>query len=311
MDFFFILAIILASLNGLKIIILLVGICWQNRFNRKVTAGQIPQYNIINSECENNINKVNNSHNNINLNDNLGLNKNENNENNSNDDKYVSEKKKSEDMHQEFKIKNLYEKEYSSQVNVSNSHLMLNRSFYQDGKNSEIRAQKTNNYKAKNYPIFQFDEKESELEMEMKKDSSDFISQNNPLMPNQNKQDLYTNNDNQVNNNNKETERISYPFDSENNIENNNNKNKNNYSNNYNENNNYNNSYYNYENNNNNNDNNNCHEDNKYDNDNSFNKKVLTNYSKKNSDQLFCLDQNDINKSDNFSSNIGENNNND
>ena len=305
MDLFFILAIILASLNGLKIIILIVGICWQNKFNRKVSSGQMPQYNIniMNSEYENNI--VNNSHNNMIQNDNLGLNKNE---NNSNDEKYVSEKKKLEDIHQEFKNKNSYEKEYSSQVNVfRNSRLSLDQSFDQDSKNNEIRAQRTNIYKDKNYPIFQFDEKESEPDREMKKDSLDFIFQNNHLMPNQNKQDLYTNNDNQINKNNKETERINYPFDSENNIENINDRNQNNYLNNYNENNNYNNFHYNYENKN----NNNYDKYNKYDNDNSINNKELANYSKENSEQFFCLEKNDIYKSDNFSSNIGENYNND
>ena len=56
MDFFYVISTVLLSLNGIKIIILISGCCWQNRFNNKISYGQIPQYNIVNSEYENNIN---------------------------------------------------------------------------------------------------------------------------------------------------------------------------------------------------------------------------------------------------------------
>ena len=60
MDFFFVIATILCVLNGIKILILLFGCCWQNRFNNKISNGQIPQYNIVTPEKNNNSNKYNN-----------------------------------------------------------------------------------------------------------------------------------------------------------------------------------------------------------------------------------------------------------
>ena len=54
MDFFYAIATILLVLNGIRIIILIFGCCWQNRFNRKISSGQIPQYNIVSSEYDNN-----------------------------------------------------------------------------------------------------------------------------------------------------------------------------------------------------------------------------------------------------------------
>ena len=58
--FFFVIATILCVLNGIKILILLFGCCWQNRFNNKISNGQIPQYNIVTPEKNNNSNKYNN-----------------------------------------------------------------------------------------------------------------------------------------------------------------------------------------------------------------------------------------------------------
>ena len=45
MDFFYVIATILLVLNGIRIIILIFGCCWQNRFNKKISWGEIPQYN--------------------------------------------------------------------------------------------------------------------------------------------------------------------------------------------------------------------------------------------------------------------------
>ena len=54
MDFFFVIATILLVLNGIKILILIFGCCWQNRFNRKISIGQIEQYNYIVDNDKNN-----------------------------------------------------------------------------------------------------------------------------------------------------------------------------------------------------------------------------------------------------------------
>jgi len=57
MDFFYVIITVLLVLNGIKIIILIIGCCWQNRFNRKISSGQIPQYNIVKSKFDNNSDK--------------------------------------------------------------------------------------------------------------------------------------------------------------------------------------------------------------------------------------------------------------
>ena len=67
MDFFYVIATVLLAINGIKIIILLFGCCWQNRFNSKIFTGQIPQYDFINTENnkDKDINNINNKNNNI------------------------------------------------------------------------------------------------------------------------------------------------------------------------------------------------------------------------------------------------------
>ena len=116
MDFFFVLSSILAVLTGLKIIIFIIGICWQNRFNKKISTGQIPQYNIVNSatsELNYNIEEKK---------ENLQLNKNHNN---------LTIKNKNEN-----KNKTIYEKELSSQANIiPNNNLFVNKSFEKYNKN--------------------------------------------------------------------------------------------------------------------------------------------------------------------------------
>ena len=88
MDFFYAIATILLVLNGIRIIILIFGCCWQNRFNRKISSGQIPQYNIVSSEYDNN--------------------------NNNNFDYFIKIVK-----NKEIENKN-FEKEHSSQININN-----------------------------------------------------------------------------------------------------------------------------------------------------------------------------------------------
>ena len=56
MDFFYVISTVLLVINGLKIIILISGCCWQNRFNRKISSGQIPQYDFTSAEINNNSN---------------------------------------------------------------------------------------------------------------------------------------------------------------------------------------------------------------------------------------------------------------
>ena len=67
MDFFYTISTILLVLSGIKIIIIIFGYCLQNRFNEKISLGQIPQYNIVTSEHDKNINYNNNINYNIKL----------------------------------------------------------------------------------------------------------------------------------------------------------------------------------------------------------------------------------------------------
>ena len=52
MDFLAIIAIIFIILNGVKLIVVMLGVCKQNSFNKNITSGNIPQYNISNEECD-------------------------------------------------------------------------------------------------------------------------------------------------------------------------------------------------------------------------------------------------------------------
>ena len=81
MDFLYVITTIYAVLNGIELIILVTGFCLQNKFNKNIIKGLILQYNVVNSEYENNLNDVNLFDNNTlnNRNDNLKINKNESN----------------------------------------------------------------------------------------------------------------------------------------------------------------------------------------------------------------------------------------
>ena len=84
MDFFFIIAIIFTVINGAKLIIVIIGSCCQNHFNKNISNGDIPQY-IISNEFNTNIKSINISNdiynnykneNNVNINNNLNINEN-------------------------------------------------------------------------------------------------------------------------------------------------------------------------------------------------------------------------------------------
>ena len=99
MDFFYVISTVLLVISGIKIIILLFGCCWQNRFNSKISIGQIPQYDFVSSE--------------------------KNNTNNTNITRYIIFNRKIEknseinnDNKLRRKNKKIQEKEYSSQANI-------------------------------------------------------------------------------------------------------------------------------------------------------------------------------------------------
>ena len=221
MDFFYVLASILVILNGVKFIILLVGICWQNRFNKEISTGQIPQYNIVNSEYDNNINDkknniINNSNNKMIKVDNIGLSKNGSNLT----IKYINERKIfEENNNQELKIRTGYEKECSSQVSIiPNNNLMLNKSIEQNNKKDDIQNQTSNKHHERNDSNLHFSENDNQLNsIDIRKTLDSHINyQNKSSIHNKNEQELYINNINPIYNRNdtKDLE-IHYPFDSE------------------------------------------------------------------------------------------------
>ena len=54
MDFVFVITIIFAVMNGIKLVFLIIGFCLQNKFNKKIWTGEIPQYNVAHNEFYNN-----------------------------------------------------------------------------------------------------------------------------------------------------------------------------------------------------------------------------------------------------------------
>ena len=52
MDFLTIISIIFIILNGVKLFVIMFGVCSQNSFNKKISTGNIPQYNISNEESD-------------------------------------------------------------------------------------------------------------------------------------------------------------------------------------------------------------------------------------------------------------------
>ena len=219
MDFLYVIATIYAVLNGIKLIILVIGFCLQNKFNKNIINGLIPQYNVVNSEYENNINDVNLFDNNTlnNRNDNLKINKNESN-NSFGQNKY--------DNNAVYESKNALEKktdkEHSSELDINSmnkNNLDLEKSIERN--NYIERSQKSNKNIIKEDPIFKYDDlksikktltedfKMNDLNYNLHKEK---IPYENNI--NENDSNCYINNTNTNNDNNDDVEGIIYPFDS-------------------------------------------------------------------------------------------------
>ena len=136
MDFLFILTIIYTILSGSKLIILVFGFGIQNNFNKNISTGEIPQYNLSCDECNDIINNNNIKSMNSNLN-NLNFKKN----------KSVKNEKiiKKENI-----IKNHEKKKDSSQLDLNennqNNNLNKNKSsVYNDFINNEDKRSNLSN----------------------------------------------------------------------------------------------------------------------------------------------------------------------
>ena len=256
--FFQIISVIFAIFLGIKMIILVLGICIQNKFNKKISAGQIPPYNIENSEYNKNLdeNENENAFNQIgyaNKMNNINIKKNESN---------LPIKDNNIDNN-ELK-KNGFEKDFSSQMDIVNTkHLFLNESFDNKHENENNAKDKDNKLQKsvhliRNYPLLNFDgDNNNQINPinDVKKDlfhGQDFNQDNNINININNNdhlnnindlnnkeyigeigKDIYQNNivNNNINNNIEKLEMsksdlkgISYPFDAQEiNVENNNN----------------------------------------------------------------------------------------
>ena len=240
MDFFYILAIIMAILKGVNLIIIIIGFCKQNKFNKEISTGRIPQYNIANIEYDNNLydnnNIINISNNNIvnSINNNI-LNKSNSNlikidnlRKNESEGYFAVQQRTYEKksikniFHQEFK--NLHEdiKEYSNRTNiVKDNQLMFKHS---KESNTQNKVKKLNN---KNNPILQIDENKKHLNKINNKKGIESNYKNKSFVPNKIEQELYINNINpnpkrNDNQNDIDLKGINYPLDTES-INNNNN----------------------------------------------------------------------------------------
>ena len=216
MDFLYVIATIYAVLNGIKLIILVIGFCLQNKFNKNIMCGQIPQYNVVNSEYENNNSIGQNLY----------------------DKKDVYENKKV--------LKNNIEKEHSSELDI-NSLNKKNKLDLEKSIERNIyfeRSQKSNKNIAKNNPIFKYEDLQSikktlSEDFKMKNLYYNLNKEDNPYESNINENDSHfyinntntnmdintnidmniNNNENIINNdinndNNDDVEGIIYPFDS-------------------------------------------------------------------------------------------------
>ena len=228
MDFFYVLAIIMAILKGVNLIILIIGFCKQNKFNKEISTGRIPQYNIANNEYDKNLNDnnniINNSNNNIfnNINNNI-LNKSNSNlikvdnlRKNKNEGYFAVqrtyEKKSIKNIfNQEFKILHEDIKEYSNKINIDKDNKHSKES------NTQNKVKKLNN---KKNSILQIDENKNNLNKITNKKRIESNYKNNPFVPNKIEQELYINN---INPNPKRNDKqndidvkgINYPFDTE------------------------------------------------------------------------------------------------
>ena len=229
-------------MNGIKLIILVIGFCLQNKFNKNIINGLIPQYNVVNSEYENNINDVNLFDNNTlnNRNDNLKINKNESNNSfgqNKYDNNVVYESKNA--------LEKKTDKEHSSELDINSmnkNNLDLEKSIERN--NYIERSQKSNKNIIKENPIFKYDDlksikktltedfKMNDLNYNLHKekipyenninenDSNCYINNTNTNMDINTNIDMNINNNENIintdinNDNNDDVEGIIYPFDS-------------------------------------------------------------------------------------------------
>ena len=227
MDFIHVIFCIFAILVGAKMIILFLGIYIQNKFNKKISSGQIPQYNINNSEYNKNLyenNSINVNVNYANKTNDLNVNKNE--SKLPIRDNYLD--------NNELR-KNVFEKDYPSQMDiVRTNNLFFNESFDKNHKNDDDKLQKTDKISTRNYPILNFDDNNNNHFNSIKKDlfiGQEFNQNNQTNNINIHKyaekigNNLYQNNimNNNDNYNNNDLEEVSYPIDSqEMDVENNN-----------------------------------------------------------------------------------------
>ena len=178
MDFFYILSSILVILSGLKLLFIIIAICCQNQFNRKIATGQIPQYNmdnILESEYEKNIKEINFSIDTQNIN-NLSINK--------NDSflpiKYIKEKPSiNENNNSYFKKQKGLEKERTREFNIiknNNNSLFLSQTFEADNKQNDIKSQKSIN--RRNSKFEKFGENGKEISIIKKDLNNEFDSIN-------------------------------------------------------------------------------------------------------------------------------------
>ena len=215
MDFFYVIASIIAILTGVRMIILIIGICLQNHFNRKISYGQIPQYNNENNEFDNNINdnKLNDNIF-INNNDDLKLNKNININDSHLAIKSIYEKQNlDENTNMGLKDKNEVYKEYSSQADIMHN-LLLNQSFEKEFKKENIYCLKSDNNINQKYPIIKMDENEQNQIKFIKNKTNNEINNSNNSDSKPLEKELSINNKiSNQNNNNNDIKGKYYPFD--------------------------------------------------------------------------------------------------
>ena len=210
MDFYYSIGSIIAILTGVRMIILVLGICLQNQFNRKISNGQIPQYNIENNEIDNNINDKKLDDNIfINNNDDLKLNKNININDSHLAIKSIYERQNlDENNNMELKDRNIFYKEYSSQADIIHN-LLPNELFDKEFKKEELYCLKSDNNITKNFPIIKFEENEhnqNKLNNEINRSNNDY---NKPKEKELSLNNKITNKEK----NTKDLEGIYFPFD--------------------------------------------------------------------------------------------------
>ena len=237
MDFLFIILIIFTVLNGVKLIILIIGFCAQNSFNKNITTGDIPQYYISNEECDNiNINlNINNYINNNKLKDNI--NKHNKNNNNKNKLEKIINKFNNENLNLKkinyfsengTKLENqnyLNKKCFEQKIFNMNNNMLHAESALNNFIDEDNRSSLSNSIKLKNYPIKEIDNNINNINNDNNKEKKNILKstldfQSVYKLPKlkQEKRE-FNNNINNIENKN-EKELIKFPLDTnENNIQ--------------------------------------------------------------------------------------------